>query len=195
MNISSGILLVLIAGISFFGFLMLAALVWLIRARRFEKGNSPASVIWRSASTPATEAEAPAATMESKPFEQWIRRISPGISTLMDLDTLVKQTEDSAKSPISKEEKRQEIINAIEELAEKQPDNVFLRQMRDSMHKAIPNMDNSVKVIRVGTTTTIAVDGKEYSDAESIPDPDQREKVRRILKTLGSSGPADQNSS
>jgi hypothetical protein len=185
---SSIVLLALIAGISFLGFLLLAALVWMIRARRWEKGDMPKAAPWKSAPNPAASGEAPATPMEGRPWEQWIRHLSPGISTLMELEGLVKKAETPGQPPASKEEKRQGILKAIEELAEKQPDNVFLRQMRDSIRNSLPNMNNSVQVFRIGTTTTIRVDGTSYTDVESIPDPEKREQARKILKTLGSAG-------
>jgi hypothetical protein len=191
MNISSAVLLAAVAGISFLGFLLLAALVWMIRIRRSETGDAPAPTPGRSAQNAAAAGRKTAST-EGKPWKEWIRNLAPGISTLMELDAMVKRAETSNHPVTSKEEKQQAFFRAVEELAEKEPDNAFLRQMRDSIRKSFPNMGNSAQVFRIGTANTINVDGEKYPDLESIPDPEKREKVRQILKKLGSGNLSDQ---
>jgi hypothetical protein len=204
------VLMLLVAAIGFTVFLLLALVVRTIRTRRAEDGFEPAPEGTRkstreisdpfSTTEPAPDwmrslsrdspepVQSPGGESES-PFKNLLRSAMPEISTLMDLGKMVKESQPVGEMPRSEEERNAAFAKAVDEMLEKQPDNAFLRQLRDSLPASgsrsdMPESENRIQVFQIGGKTTIRVDGVEYSSAEDIPDPEVREQVREKVQRL-----------
>jgi hypothetical protein len=118
-----------------------------------------------------------------------LQNISPDLTGLMDISAYVKDQEEKRGRPLTREEKEEAVKQAVSELLEQHPENTLLRQMRVSLvgngitgSEELPS--NNIRVRRIGTTTTVIVDGVSYSGMEEIPDPAVREQARKMLDAM-----------
>jgi hypothetical protein len=208
---------ILVAGIVLVVSLLLAAIAWGIRIRRDEDNfippPGPLKKSDREFPDPFAEKEAaqdglrelkrgvadtiPAAekgqvgTGPESPMKNILRSAVPELSTLMDLGKIVSQAGDSGGSS---EERRRALLNAVEQMLEKQPDKALLRELRDTLRAGeespVEDSDEStVQVIRVGGRNVIRIDGTDYYSLADIPNPDLRDEAMRMLLDLDDQKP------
>ena len=153
------VLMILVAGIVFAVFLILAALVWSIRTRRSEENFIPAPAAMKkekrevpdpfggkepapdwmlelkrdaldSVSTPE---RVPIGAEPESPVKDFLHSAFPEISTLIDLGKMVQQVQSAGGAPESSEERKEALLTAVEQMLEEQPDNPLLLQVRDTL--------------------------------------------------------------
>jgi hypothetical protein len=159
---SPTVLVLLVAGIAFVVFLLLALIVWSIRIRRAEDGFEPAPpAVRKSARTfsesfsaaeqkpewlnnlagavsdTRTSAAGPSTDEGSKSIlGNLIRGAMPEISTLLELGKMVRDSQAAGDAKMSAEDRTAAFQRALDQMLEKQPDNAFLQQMRASLPSA-----------------------------------------------------------
>lgn len=138
---------------------------------------------------PISSAQPPTDEETESPLKSLLRSAMPELSTMIELGKMVKDSQAAGETPNSPEERNAAFQRALDKMLEEQPDNSFLRQLRTSMPSADASSaataeDDRVQVFQVGGKTAIRVDGVEISSADDIPDPEIREKVRRLIDAL-----------
>jgi hypothetical protein len=171
---------------SLLGLFILALVAWSIHSRRQEEDGSNV-VSPPPARVQQTRVEVvPTASAPSSVVGKILQNLVPDFAELGEISTRLSEKEAQTGRPLSKEEKRQTLLDTLDELSRRHPDNMMLRQMREGLPGAQITgaegvSEDQIRLENLGTQTVIHVDGITYTGVDDIPDPSVRDRVRRLL--------------
>lgn len=203
---SIAVIVAFAAAAGFFLLLSAAVLVWRLRSDREEETAAPARPSRLGASarprlaSPYPDLDTVRPSPHSVPEEEPIRSssvvsrligsLAPDLAALSDIVQAAGRIQAEDGGTLTEEERRRAMLQAIEDLAEREPGNRMLQSMRASLTGLTGEpgeMDaqgGRVQVFRAGGEVHIVADGVEYPDADSLPDARMRTEARKLLDLL-----------
>ncbi|MBN1438249.1 MAG: hypothetical protein JW929_02475 [Anaerolineales bacterium] len=120
------------------------------------------------------------------PLQKILCGVMPELSALIEVGKRVQMAAAADAESGSAEERQAILRRVVAEMANRQPENGFLRQVLETLEVERPEAGRGdprerITVVQIPGRNIVEVDGVEYYSVTDIPDPQLREEARRMV--------------